>query len=180
MRPSGLIVLGGKVRKEVLLTDDFDAAAHAVVRNVTAAFPGRVRAIYAEGSAADGTSVARSDLDLTIVFRDQFADDAEQNRVNALVEGLSAGREVELDLEVVAEDALGEGVTPQLKLGSRLFWGEDTREAMRLLPIDEWTRRRMHAAYWLAINVFHRPTHAAITFTWPRPPGAGVTAISTF
>ena len=52
------------------------ALADRVLEEVVALFervyPGRVAAYYVEGSYADGTAVATSDLDVTIVFAAPF------------------------------------------------------------------------------------------------------------
>ena len=63
---------------------------------------------------------------------------------------------VELDVNLVDDAALAAGVYPALKYGSRCVYGEDRRDALAVLPIDEWTRQRMHAAYWLLVTVFNR------------------------
>jgi predicted nucleotidyltransferase len=44
------------------------------------AFPGRIRAYYVEGSYADRSAVATSDIDLAIVFKDHFVDRDEADR----------------------------------------------------------------------------------------------------
>jgi predicted nucleotidyltransferase len=49
-----------------------------------AAFPGRVRGYYVEGSHADGTGIATSDLDLTVVFRGGFQGEAERGEAGHL------------------------------------------------------------------------------------------------
>jgi Nucleotidyltransferase domain len=45
------------------------------------AFPGRIRGCYLVGSYADGSAVALSDIDLRVVFKEGFADSAEEERV---------------------------------------------------------------------------------------------------
>jgi hypothetical protein len=39
-------------------------------------FPGRIRAYYAEGSYADRTAIASSDIDLVLIFKNSFVDEA--------------------------------------------------------------------------------------------------------
>jgi len=36
-----------------------------------------------------------------------------------------------------------------------------------LLPIEEWTRERMHAAYWLLVTVFNRPWGVTLPLGYP-------------
>jgi Nucleotidyltransferase domain len=44
-------------------------------------FPGRIRGCYLVGSYADGSAVALSDIDLRVVFKEGFADSAEEEQV---------------------------------------------------------------------------------------------------
>jgi hypothetical protein len=60
-------------------------------------------------------------------------------------------------------------VRPNAKLGGRLLYGQDVCRLYPLLPIEAWARERMHAAYWLLINVYHRPTPVHFPLTFPSP-----------
>ncbi|PLS78971.1 MAG: hypothetical protein CYG59_15680, partial [Chloroflexi bacterium] len=134
-------------------------------------FAKRIRSYYVEGSYADGTAVTASDLDLTVVFKDRFRDDIERDTAVQLA-GYCAGLSgVELDIELADDGQLAEGVYPSLKMGSRCMYGEDRRDQLRLLSLDEWTRERMHAAYWLLVTVFHRPRPVTYPLTYPDPVG---------
>lgn len=55
-----------------------DAVIRGVIGSFETAFAGRIRSCYVEGSYADGSAVATSDIDLTVAFRDRFAGDAER------------------------------------------------------------------------------------------------------
>jgi hypothetical protein len=68
-----------------------------------------------------------------------------------------------LDAEVADEAELAQGAPPLLRLGGRSVWGEDRLSALPLMPIERWTRERMHAAYWLIVNLFGR----AVPVSWP-------------
>ena len=72
----------------------------------TQQFPGRVRAGYAEGSLADGSRLATSDVDLIIVFADGFHDEDEHRQAEALALALNREARVELDVTVTDEAAL--------------------------------------------------------------------------
>src|SRR5579884_5955 len=61
------------------------------------------------------------------------------------------------------------GVTPTFKHGSLLLYGEDVRHSLPLLPIEGWTRDRLHAAYYLAITVFGRPVPVPPSLDYPDP-----------
>jgi hypothetical protein len=131
-------------------------------------FPGRIRAYYAEGSYADRTAIAASDIDLVLIFKDRFADDeaGAARRLGAYCASLSA---FELDLDIIDEQHADRGAFPTLKLASVLLYGEDVRDRLSLPPIGEWTRDRMHAAYWLIVQVFNRPTAVRYPLGYPRP-----------
>jgi predicted nucleotidyltransferase len=129
-----------------------DEALRQTIAAFEAAFPGRVRGYYMEGSYADGTGIATSDLDLTVVFRGAFHDEAERSRAERLGDERAARSALELDVEVADEARLAGGVKPTFKEGSRLVYGEDIRDRLALLPIDAWARDRMHAAYWLLVR----------------------------
>jgi predicted nucleotidyltransferase len=67
-------------------------------------FPGRIRAFYAEGSYADRTAIASSDIDLIVIFKDRFADKDEAGaarQLGAYCANLSA---FELDLTLEFEN----------------------------------------------------------------------------
>ena len=145
-----------------------DAALQAVVTQFEGAFPRRVAAYYLEGSYADGTAVATSDLDLTIVLVTPFASAAEAEQARQLAEACSGSVGPALDLTLVAESELREHADPMFKLGARLVSGRDVREGVPLLPIGAWARQRMHAAFWLMINVLERPQPVRAPLVFPR------------
>jgi predicted nucleotidyltransferase len=72
-----------------LLHSTGDALADHVVLDVVnlfeSALPQRVIGYFVEGSYADQTAVATSDLDLTIVFQEQFVTTAERQRAQEVV-----------------------------------------------------------------------------------------------
>ena len=146
-----------------------DQALREAVDAFEAAFPGRVRGYYVEGSHADRTGVASSDLDLTIVFRDRFADVAERRRADALAIACGDRGGVELDVVFLEEAALAGGADPIFKLASRLVHGEDIRATVPLLSIEAWTRDRMHAAYWLLVKALERPPVVRPPLKYPKP-----------
>ena len=148
-----------------------DDTLRGVVGIFELVFSTRIRSYYVEGSYADGTEVATSDLDLTVVFTDRFRDDIERDTAAQVVAYCTALSGLELDIELTDDEQLAEGVYPSLKMGSRCVYGEDRREQLRLLALDAWTRERMHAAYWLLVTVFHRPRSVRYPLTYPDPAG---------
>lgn len=146
-----------------------DQALRAIVAIYESTFPGRLRSCYVEGSFGDGSGLTTSDLDLTLVFRDAFADAAEQTRAATLLAACAELSAIELDGKVHDEAALRRGVWPQLKYGARLVYGEECREAAPLIPLDQWTRDRMHTSYWRAVNLFGRPHAVRLPLGYPDP-----------
>jgi predicted nucleotidyltransferase len=139
-----------------------------VVQVYESTFPGQIVAYYVEGSYADQTSLPTSDIDLVIVFRNPFSDmetrkKAEQIWMNEQAET------PEIDITVVDEESLRKGVRPNLKLGSQLIYGQDVCRLYPLLPIEAWACERMHAAYWLLVTIYQRPTPVLLPLTFPSP-----------
>src|SRR5690348_12984896 len=115
--------------KEILLQGtsgqpQVDAILQKVVQVYENAFPGKIAAYYIEGSYADQTYLPTSDIDLIIVFRDPFADATARNVVKQTWTSKQVGTQ-EVDITVVDEASLREGVHPSVKLGGRLIYGQD-------------------------------------------------------
>ena len=148
-----------------------DALVTDTLTRILAALPGRLRAVYALGSYADSSAVATSDLDLVFVIAGRFRD-GERARIQALLIECAEQAEGELDGEAVDEASLEAGVTPTLKLGGRLLWGEDVRERLPLMSLPAWTRDRMHTSYWRLAGLFGRPLPLTIPLDYPAPDDA--------
>ncbi|HEV2405184.1 MAG TPA: nucleotidyltransferase domain-containing protein [Ktedonobacterales bacterium] len=141
---------------------------HAIIAAYTAAFPDRLRAVYVDGSHADGSDLATSDLDLTIVLKGAFRGEEERAAIERLSAELARTATVELDVGVVDEAELRQqGMHPTLKLASALVWGEDIRDRFAIMPIARWTRDRTHAAYWLTILLYDRPVPVRPPLDYP-------------
>ena len=144
-----------------------DGVLQEIVTRFEDAFSNRIIGYFVEGSFADQTAVATSDLDLVIVFREQFAA-SEKDAAALLVTALETNSSIELDIELTDEVSLQASADPMFKLGARLVYGMDIRETIPLMAITEWARRRMHAAYWLMVNVFERPRPVRAPLDFPR------------
>jgi RimJ/RimL family protein N-acetyltransferase len=145
-----------------------DEAAARLRLRVEESLPGLARGWYVTGSVADGTAGATSDLDLVVIARDGLSD-AERESVQSITRQTATETAVELDLEIVEASRLARGVDPQLKLGSTLLHGDDLVAAAPLVPIEEWARQRMHAAYYLLVSAFGRPPAVREPIDYPRP-----------
>jgi hypothetical protein len=158
---------------EILLTESTgNATVDQVLRDTVdvfeAAFPGRVRGYYVEGSYAGATGVATSDVDLSIVFVDAFQD-GEAARARQLAEACRLLSAVELDVGMDDEAAWRAGLPPALKLAARLVYGTETRDRFPLVPLAAWTRDRMHTSYWRMVHLFGRPAMIAPPLGYPDP-----------
>ncbi len=94
---------------------------------------------------------------------------AERARAAEIVQQCASLSPVEFDATVVDEASLSGGASPQFKLGSALVYGEEIRERIPLVPMEVWTRDRMHAAYWLMITIFNRPGIVRAPLDFPDP-----------
>ncbi|WP_126631431.1 nucleotidyltransferase domain-containing protein [Dictyobacter alpinus] len=148
---------------------DVQSALQRFVELYEYTFPGRVAAYYVEGSYADATAVQTSDVDIVVIFRTQAGDSSLSVDADQLWQQLSLPEEIELDPTFVDETSLQEGVWPAMKFGGRLIYGEDICQRYPLLPLVEWTSDRMHAAYWLCLNVYQRPIPFQLPLNFPDP-----------
>jgi Nucleotidyltransferase domain len=111
-----------------------------------ATFPERIRAYYLAGSYADGSAVPLSDIDLRVVFKDDFQDQAEVARVRRVRDDCQLLSPVELDLPPLSEARLlhddnwaHEAIS--IKLACVPLYGEDIRANLRLPSFDHYTRK---------------------------------------
>lgn len=133
------------------------------------AFPGRVRACYVDGSYADGSGLATSDVDLTLIFGGAFHDEVERRGAETLCRHCALLSGVELDASVADEVELRAGVHPSLKLAATLVYGEEVREDAPLVSIEQWTRDRMHSSFWRVAHLFGRPLPMRYPVDFPDP-----------
>jgi len=157
--------------KDVLLQgslghSQIDTVVLKVIQMYENAFPEQIAAYYIEGSYADQTYLLTSDIDLVIIFHNRFAHEDTRQAAEQLWESNHRGA-TEVDITVLDEYSLQEGVHPGLKLSGRLIYGQDVCSAYPILPMEAWARDRMYAAYWLLINVYQRPTPVYLPLSYP-------------
>ncbi len=145
-----------------------DAILQNIIEIFEANFPQRIRAYYVEGSYANVSSVTTSDLDLLLIYKHKFGND-EAQRAEELAISLVNECTIELDIEFVDEQSLTKGVSPTLKFGSSCIYGEDIRDALPLVPLEEWTRDRMHSSLWRTVHICNRPPVLRYPLTYPDP-----------
>lgn len=147
-----------------------DRLLETVITRFAVTFPQRVGSAYLQGSYADNSGVATSDVDLLIVFREQLTGD-EQARTEALAEHCVQESTIELDIEIADEASLMKGIWPTLKDGSMLVYGTDIRASLPLIPLAEWTRDRMHTSLWRTVSLCQRSSVLTYPLTYPDPEG---------
>lgn len=160
--------------KNIVLLNSFNSIrVNAILQEVIClyekAFPGQIVAYYIQGSYADETFVGTSDLDLCIVFRDRFPNSDLHKVAEHLWESYPHSSTMELDIGIVDEESLRNGVHPTLKLGSKLLYGEDVTRHYPIMSIEAWARERMHAAHWLLVHIYERPDRRDLPLTYPDP-----------
>lgn len=128
-----------------------DRIVQGVVGFYELAFPGRVRGYYLRGSRASGTSVAGSDLDLFVLFKNHFADGEEWERARELSGHCARIAPVLLEILLAGERAVfspaGFSAALDLKFGTRLLYGEDIRPQLPEFDADAYTRSVVHTPY---------------------------------
>ena len=147
-----------------------NAVLQKIIERFEANFPQRVRAYYIQGSYADASNVTTSDLDTLLIYKDRFEGNELQN-AEELAKKCEAESTLELDIECVDEQSLANGVSPTLKVGSSFIYGEDIRDALPLIPLEEWTRDRMHSSLWRTVHLCNRPSIIRYPLTYPDPQG---------
>ncbi len=132
-------------------------------------FPNYLCACFVEGSYANQSAVATSDLDLTLVLSTPFTSTQEQELAADLLSTCQHLSTLELDITLTDMPRLQQSADPMFKLGAHLLYGQDVRGSIPLMPITLWTQQRMHAAFWLLVHVFQRPQPITLPLSFPRP-----------
>jgi len=159
--------MGNLILRCSLGHDTADTTVQEVIRVYENAFPGQIAGYYIEGSYADWTYLATSDIDITIVFSNHFAHEEVRKTAERLWGTSAHTSTMEIDITIVDEDDLHEGVFPTLKMGSQLIYGQNVCSKYPILPLEAWTRERMHAAYCLLVTVYQRPTPVHLPLVFP-------------
>ncbi len=148
-----------------------DRLLRGLVRLIELSFPDRVRGFYLEGSYADGSAVATSDVDLRVVFKDTI-DPAERQHFAATVDALKHVSSHALDIKLEAEEALLRVGAVRFQHGTQLIHGEDIRAQVPLKPIDDYIRDTVHFPYVLFTRMRGNPQLLSYPLDYPDPTGA--------
>ncbi len=125
-----------------------DAITQGLIGIIDIAFPDRLRGVYLRGSRVGGTAVEGSDLDLYVIFKEQFADRDDFDRARNLVDHCARLSSVLLEGIVLGEKILRHpqavSTALNLKLGTRLLYGEDVRAGLPHFDAAGYLRSVIH------------------------------------
>lgn len=128
-----------------------DRIIRGVVGIFERVFPDRIRGYYLRGSHASRTSTPGSDIDMFVVFKEGFVEQAEAQRASEICEQCALLSPILLEIITISEHQLRRTdnlvVALQLKLASRLVHGEDIRPDLPGLQVDPYVREAAHAPY---------------------------------
>jgi predicted nucleotidyltransferase len=151
------MLLGERMSTVDLLFSTHDDLADDLLRGVInvweAVFPQRIRGYFLSGSYVDGTPTPTSDLDLAIVFRDDFLNESETEKAQALCSFLEQLHPaIFVDMWYISEQRLQShdriSVALQLKHSSRLLAGTDTTALDDVVPNEHYIRDSMHIPFY--------------------------------
>jgi hypothetical protein len=152
-------------------TEHVDQTLRGIIGLIELSFPGRVRGYYVEGSYADGTAVATSDIDMRVVFKGNV-DFEERERFAQVRDYCRLISPYMLDIKPEGEAALFRIGAIRFQQGTLLAHGEDIRNAIPPKPMESYTRDLMHIVYYLFAQVRGNPATLAFPLDYPDPSGA--------
>lgn len=143
-----------------------DKITSGVIGIFESVFPDRVRGYYLRGSRASGTSIVGSDIDLYVIFRDQFSDEAEYYRAQDLIRHCAQLSPILLEIIAVGELGLRRNVSAalNLKLATRLLHGDDIGPDLPPFEASSYLRSVIHTPYNCYSLPAQRKVAGAMTF----------------
>jgi hypothetical protein len=130
----------------------------------------RVHSGYLFGSAADGSAVATSDIDLCLVVHGA-ATDAEIELLRSIALAISRSHTAVLDVVVFGSDALQRDGHYRIREASQHMWGEDLRPAMPVWSVERYVRHYRNAPFSYSVQVLRGLDHLILPLDYPDPTG---------
>ena len=150
---------------------EVDNILRGVIGIFESVFPDRIRGYYLTGSYTDGTAVPASDIDVDILFIDNFISREENDKVQQTSKYCSLISPIPLELNLYSEgQALRLGL-PTLKFASILLYGKDIRDEISLIPLDWYERALMHVPYRFFSRIRGKPEFLVFPLNYPDPEG---------
>ena len=152
-----------------------DHILKAIIGYCELLFPKRIRGYYLQGSYATGDATSASDIDMVLLFREDFIDEEEQQRawqVDTLSEWL-VGRQ--LDIIPFPESRLSSPqiedvvLIEQLRAGARLLYGEESRSEIKPPSRAAYVQSCMLAAFRDISWHHYHPKPFPIPLNYPDP-----------
>ncbi|MEW5856985.1 MAG: nucleotidyltransferase domain-containing protein [Cyanobacteriota bacterium] len=150
--------------------ENVDAIACGIIGKVEQSFPNRIRGYYLEGSYADGSAVATSDIDLRVVFKGSLTSD-ERQEFAQISDECQKIASIELGMTADSEEALFRIGAVRFQQGTLLIYGEDIRPLVPIKPIDSYTLDSMHFPYRLLARARGNPEVLTFPLDYPDPEG---------
>ena len=156
------------------MTEDMDLNAnlYGFVGLAEMAFPGRIHSYFMLGSHVTNEAVGASDVDVLMVFRDQFQE-GERERFEFFRRYASAVSRWPLDVTGTDERQLFSEGAVNLKRSSVLLMGEDVRERIPLMPMDAWVRHCMYRPFIFMERARSRAEDAPLRYPLDYPDAGG-------
>ena len=112
-------------------------------------FLGRIRGYYLQGSYGSSNAIPNSDLDIYVVFKEDFHSPVEIIKATSLGQSCSQISSVLLEIKPVAEASLSRsenaGTTLNFKHSTQFLYGEDIRTQVSTPSDSDWRRWAMYA-----------------------------------
>lgn len=151
--------------------DTIDALLAGLIGTLNRAFPDRIVSWFLVGSAADGTLVETSDLDLCIVYAGNI-DVGQRDLIARLCQAFAAERsDIALDPVVLPIDDLVTNGQFRVRECSTLLYGDDIRPRMPEMPFAEYVWTYAHAPIAYLVHVLRQRDHVRYPVAYPDPTG---------
>ena len=112
-------------------------------------FLGRICGYYLQGSYGSSNAIPNSDLDLYVIFKENFHDPVEAMKAMSLGKSCAQISSVLLEIKLAAEAQLSlpenAGIAMNFKHSTQFLYGEDIRNQVPTTSSEEWMRWAMHA-----------------------------------
>ena len=112
-------------------------------------FLGRIRGYYLQGSYGSSNAIPNSDLDLYVIFKDNFHDPVEPMKAMSLGKSCAQISSVLLEIKLGAEAQLSlsenAGIALNFKHSTQFLYGKDIRNQIPTPSSEDWMRWAMHA-----------------------------------
>ena len=114
-------------------------------------FPDRIRGYYLQGSYGGDTAISNSDLDLYVIFKENFHNPGEAMQAISLVQSCAQISSVLLEIKPGVEATLSlfpsenAGIALNFKHSTQFLYGEDIRNQVPTPSSEDWVRWAMHA-----------------------------------